>query len=154
MAKLPIPQRGQPLDVSLVYDIITSINDLYTTTSQRGSTYASLATPMAGVSPADKKVNETKFVTGYIQFNQQTVTSGGTLSFSYNFPGLDFKYPPVVTATLNADVSNSPAAKKATVMLTNITTSRVEGQVNFPTLENSQTSFAGGITLIAIGQPI
>ena len=42
--KLPLPQRGQPFDVSLISNIITSINDLWDSLVVNASNYASLWT--------------------------------------------------------------------------------------------------------------
>jgi hypothetical protein len=42
--KLPVPQRGQPFDVSLISGIITSINELWDNLVINASNYASLAT--------------------------------------------------------------------------------------------------------------
>jgi hypothetical protein len=154
MAKLPIPQRGQPIDLSLMYDIINSINELYSTVSQRGSTYAKLATSMSGVSPVDLKVNNIKLVTGYTEISNQTIASNATLTFSAPFEtAADFKTPPIISATLQANSSSAASAKNATVIITNVTTSRVEGQINFGTLSQS-TQFSGAVHIIAIGQPM
>lgn len=152
MGQLSIPQTGQPIDLSVMYDIINSINELYTLNSSAASETATVSTP--GTTMTDSlKVSNLKIDTGYVQFSGQTVSSGGNLPFVYIFP-YPFINPPVVTATLNATVGSSPAAKNATIVLNNITSSQVEGQINFPTLESSNKSFSGGVSIIAIGKPI
>lgn len=150
MAKLPIPQRGQPLDLSLMYDIINSINELYSTISQKGSTYASLATSIAGVSPADVKVNNIKMITGYVEIVSQSVSPNSPLSFSYEFPGVDFKTNPIVTATIQAGSDSASGVTNANVIITNVTTSRVEGKISF----GQSAQFSGAVHIIAIGQPM
>lgn len=150
MAILSTPESGQPLDVSYIYEIVNAINKL--AEGQRGSTYASLGSYGTGANPEDVKINNSKIVTGYYPFSSQSITSNSSFPFSYDFPGADFQLPPIVTATLTTSSSSSSAAKVATVIITNITTSRVEGQVNFGTL-SAATSFAGGVNIIAIGKP-
>lgn len=42
MAKLPLPERGQPLDVTYIYSLVDTINDLSTQNSSTASNYTEI----------------------------------------------------------------------------------------------------------------
>jgi hypothetical protein len=146
--KLPIPQRGQPLDVTFISDIVRSVNDLYDKVAIKISAYASLWT-LSGRKQV--RSSEVKFVSGQVKINTEKTTNADQyVDFEYRFD-IAFKYPPVVTATpisLRATASN--AAKNATVILTSVTTSSVRGAVKFET----SGEFTVGVNVIAIGIPV
>jgi hypothetical protein len=146
--KLPIPQRGQPLDVTFISDIVRSVNDLYDKVAIKISAYASLWT-LSGRKQV--RSSEVKFVSGQVKINTEKAASASFyVDFEYRFD-IAFKYPPVVTATpisLRSTASN--AAKNATVILTNVTTSSVNGSVKFETAGE----FTVGVNIIAIGIPV
>jgi hypothetical protein len=48
MAKLPLPERGQPLDVSYIYQLATAINDLASQISPAVYKYVTIDTPGIG----------------------------------------------------------------------------------------------------------
>ena len=101
MAKVPLPERGQPLDVTYIYQLADTINDISTQVSSATYNYTTVDTTSAG--------------------NEKT--------FAYDFPS-DFKYAPIATATA-LNTGNTPAGQNVTVILKSVTTSRVEGIVRF-----------------------
>ena len=146
--KLPLPQRGQPFDLSLIYDIINTINQLWSEVASRVSAYASVDT---SVGRKTVKGSDVKIVGGYKEIiSDTTVVSGDTRAFQYDFAN-NFAYPPIVTATPVETSSNATnAGKNVTVVLTSITTTRVDGIVRF----NTDGQVSVGLNLVAIGIPV
>jgi hypothetical protein len=146
MAKVPLPERGQPLDVAYIYTLADTINDLSSQVSSSTFNFTTIDTTAAGKQSV--KTSESKFIGGYILVaNNAAKTAGEETSFSYDFPN-DFKYPPIVTAT-PVNIGNTPAGQNISVVLKTITTSKVEGTIRFNT--NGNVSVA--VNLIMIGIP-
>jgi hypothetical protein len=146
MAKIPLPERGQPLDLSYIYQLATAINDISSEISPSIYKYVSIDTPTAG--PQNIRASEARIIGGYLDIvNNSNVNSGNEKPFIYNFR-TDFKFPPIVTATL-INVGNTPAGQNVSVILTNVSTSAAEGVVKF----NSSGDLSVGVNLIAIGVP-
>lgn len=146
MSKLPTPERGQPLDVTLMYQIIQTINDLSAQVTPSVNKYVTVDTKDSGKQSA--KISEARIIGGYVQVTQGTTKTAGTSEpFSYPF-GTDFKFAPVVTVT-PINVGGTDAGKDVTVTINSISTSRVEGIVKFNT--GGDTSI--GINLIIVGIP-
>ncbi len=147
MAILPVPERGQPLDVTYIYQIVKAVNDLSTQASTSVNKYVTVDTPNAGKQSA--KTSEARIIGGYVQVtNGVTQTAGSSLSFSYSFP-TEFKFAPIVTATPVSTGTASDAGKDVVVILSSITTSSIEGSVKF----NLGGVTSIGVNLIAIGIP-
>ena len=140
--KLPIPQRGQPFDVSLVSNIITSVNDLWDNLIINASNYASLWTKEGKKSV---RVSEVKIVTGTTENLNGKVTDGEIKKFSYSFDS-QFLLPPVVVASVQA-ADDSSSSKSAYAVITSVDVSKVEGIIRFET--KGQSSVA--VNIIAIG---
>jgi hypothetical protein len=146
MAKIPLPERGQPLDLSYIYQVATAINDISSEISPSIYKYVSIDTPTAG--PQNIRASESRIIAGYLDVvSNSNVNSGNQQTFTYPFK-TDFKYPPIVTATL-INVGNTPAGQNVSVVLSNVSTSAIEGVVKF----NSSGDLSVGINLIAIGVP-
>ena len=144
--KLPVPQRGQPLDVSFVYDIVNSINELWNRVAVNVSAYASLWTVDGR---KNVRATEIKFVTGQVTLSKTSVTANSYQDFSYNFD-IAFKYPPVVTATPISIASPSDASKNCYAIITEVTPSSIKGVVKFETA--GTVSMA--VNIIAVGSPV
>jgi hypothetical protein len=146
MAILPVPERGQPLDVTYIYQIVKAINDLSTQVSPSTFKYVTIDTPNAGKQSV--KASEARIIGGYVQVTTSTTqTAGSSQPFSYDFPN-DFKFAPVVTAT-PVNVGNTDAGKDVTVTLRSVSTSKVEGTVKF----NAGGDTSIGVNLVIIGIP-
>jgi hypothetical protein len=146
MAKIPLPERGQPLDVTYIYQLADAVNGLATEVSASTYNYATVDT--VGSEKTNVKTSELKVVAGRVEiFNNTTVTPTTEKDFSYNFPN-NFKYAPIVTAT-PVNVGNTPAGKNVSVILKNITTSRVEGSVKF----GAAGDLSVWVNLIVVGIP-
>ena len=146
MAILPVPERGQPLDVTYIYQIVKAINDLSEQISPGTYKYVTLDTPTAGKQSV--KASEARIIGGYVQVTtSQTQTAGSSQPFSYNFSS-EFKFAPIVTAT-PINIGNTDAGKDVTVTLKSISTSKVEGLVKF----NAAGDTSIGVNLVIIGIP-
>jgi hypothetical protein len=146
MAKVPLPERGQPLDVTYIYQLADTINDLSTQVSSATYNYTTIDTVSAG--KQNIKTSDARVVGGYVEVaNNSTVSAGNEKIFSYDFPS-DFKFAPIATATA-VNIGNTPAGQNVTVILKNVTTSRVEGLVRF----GASGDLSLAVHLIIIGIP-
>jgi hypothetical protein len=146
MAKVPLPERGQPLDVTYIYQLADTINDLSNQVSSATFNYTTIDTVSAG--KQNIKTSQARIIGGYVVVaNNSTVNAGNEKTFSYDFPS-DFKYAPIATATA-VNTGNTPAGQNVSVILKTVTTSRVEGVVRF----NSSGDLSLAINLIIVGIP-
>ncbi len=91
MAKVPLPERGQPLDVTYLYQLVEAVNDLSTQVSSATYNYTTVDTVSAGAQ--NVKTSETRIIGGYVEVaNNSTVSAGNEKPFTYDFS--DFKYAP------------------------------------------------------------
>jgi len=146
MAKIPLPERGQPLDVPYIYQLADAVNKLSTEVSSATYNYTTVDTISAG--KQNVKTSEARLIGGYVEVaNNSTVSAGNEKTFSYDFPS-DFKYQPIATAT-PVNIGNTPAGQNVSVILKAVTTSRVEGIVRF----NASGDLSLAINLIILGIP-
>ena len=79
MAKVPLPERGQPLDVTYLYSLVDAVNNISTQVSTATYNYATVDTVTAG--KQNLKTSETRIIGGYIPvYNDATVTVGNERS--------------------------------------------------------------------------
>jgi hypothetical protein len=143
---IPLPERGQPVDTSLLYQIVNELNTLSAQQSTAKSKYFTIDTPNAG--SQSTKTSDARVIGGWVDVVLGgSKTTGNQEPFSYTFPA-DFKYAPVVTAT-PVNVGGTDAGKNVSVVLKSITTSRVDGVVNF----NTTGDLSVAVNLIIIGIP-
>jgi len=146
MAKVPLPERGQPLDLTYINSLADAVNGLYTQISSSTSNYASIDT--IGQDKINLKTSEMAVVAGRVEiYNNATVTVSQEKEFSYNFTN-NFKYAPIVTAT-PVNIGNTPAGTNVSVVLKNVTTSRIDGVVKF----GSAGDLSLWVNLIIVGVP-
>lgn len=146
MAKLPLPERGQPLDVTYISQLAQAVNELSTAISPATYKYTSIDTPNAG--RQNIKGSESRVIAGYVRVvNSSTINAGDEKSFTYSFPG-EFKYTPIATATI-VNTGNTVAGKNVNVILKSVTTSGLEGLVRF----NTSGDVSIDVNIIIIGVP-
>lgn len=146
MAKLPLPERGQPLDVTYIYQVVNALNQLSDQVSSATYNYTTIDTASAG--KQNIKTSEARVIGGTKTIaSNSTVTASNTIAFTYQFPS-DFKYTPIVTAS-PVNVGKTPAGENVTVILTDITRSSVSGIVRF----NASGDVSMAVDLIIIGIP-
>ena len=146
MAKIPLPERGQPLDVAYIYQLANAINELSSQVSPALYKYVTIDAP--GVGQQSVKASEARILGGYKEIvNSASKTKGDTVPFSYEFDTA-FKYAPVAVAT-PLNVGNTPAGKNVSVVLKSVTTSKIEGVVIF----NETGDLTVAVNLVVIGIP-
>jgi hypothetical protein len=146
MAKVPLPERGQPLDVPYIYQLVDTVNKLSTEISS--ATYKTTSVDTASAGRQNLKTSEARFVGGIVEVaNNSTVSAGNEKPFSYDFSS-DFKFPPVVTATA-VNTGNTPAGQNVSVILKTVTVSKVEGTVRF----NASGDLSLAVNLVILGIP-
>jgi hypothetical protein len=146
MAKIPLPERGQPLDVTYVYSLASAVNDIAASVSS--STYNYLSLDVAGSNqPQNVKTSAAKIIGGLKSVTSlRTVTTGEVVDFEYDYA--DFKFPPSVTIT-PINETGKPAGKNVSVVINQITTTKVTGLIRFN--ESGEVQMA--ISLLIIGIP-
>lgn len=145
MSKVSEPSRGQPLDVTFIYRIVSSLNLLWDKVNSSIGAYASLWT-IDGEKTT--RAAEVKILTAQIQLKTQSINSNDFFEeFSYDFPS-QFAFPPVVTATPIAS-NATDAAKNATVVITSVSPGRVVGFVKF----EIKGTVSMAVNVIAVGVP-
>jgi hypothetical protein len=146
MAKVPLPERGQPLDVSYLYQLTNALNQLSDQVSTATYNYTTIDTVSAG--KQNIKTSEARMIGGSITVaSNSTVTASTTKTFSYTFPS-DYKYTPIVTAS-PINTGKTSAGENVSVVLTDITRSSVNGLVRF----NASGDVSVIVNLIIIGIP-
>lgn len=143
MAKVPYPERGQPLDVSYLYQLAEAINNI---SNELSPTVARFTTVDLNGSKQSVRTSDSRVVAA-----QKTVinTSGAEQQFSYTFS--DFAYPPVVTVSpITLEDNNTAASRNVTAVITNVTTNRVDGVIRFGTTGVPSI----GVNLIIVGIPV
>jgi len=146
MAKVPLPDRGQPLDVTYLYRIADAVNDLTDTISTATYNYTSIE--VRGLRRQDIKNSNAKIYATYADIiSSETVSANTTKNFTVNFAS-EFMYPPIVTATpIN---SGGTIGNDVLVVINSVTTSTVTGTVRF----NSSGQVTNiSVNIIAIGIP-
>jgi hypothetical protein len=146
MSQIPLPERGQPIDLAYIYQIAEAINTLSAQITPSTNRYVTIETPLDGkqsVLSSGVKMNA-----AYIEvYNNATVLAGQEQPFSYSYPA-EYKFAPVATATA-VNVGGTTAGKDVSIILKNVTTSRVDGIVKF----NANGDLTIGVNLIVIGIP-
>lgn len=146
--KLPVPQRGQPFDISFVYKMTESINALWDRIAINVSAYASLWT-RDGIK--QRRVSEVKIITGKANLNLgASVTADAYREFFYDFD-IAFALPPVVTVSPIVDGTSTVANKNVYAVISSVTTSQVRGFVKF---EKAGDVAGMSVNIIAIGVPV
>ena len=148
MSKIPLPARGQPLDLSYIYQLASTVNELANQLSPTTGRYTSIDTASAGTQSV--RTSDARIVGGYLTVtNSSTTSPDGEGTFSYNFS--DFAYAPVVTATpILIDEAATESGKDIAVVLTKVTNNRVEGIVKFNTIGVASV----GLNLVIVGIPV
>lgn len=148
MSRVPLPERGQPLDLSYIYQLANAVNEIATQVSPTVGRYTTVDTVAAG--PQSVRTSDARIVGMFDTVaNSSTTSPDGEGSFSFNYS--DFKFAPIVTATpILTNELGTDAGTDISVVLTRITTNRVDGIVRFNTAGIANV----GINVIAVGIPV
>lgn len=141
MARVPIPQQGQPLDLAYIATLANAVNQL----SEEGAALAQgnnfILKGRLSDTPSSYKLYGAQIIAQEIIFVAGT---SDTLEQTVNFSPYNFAGPPIVTATLV-----NPSDTEANVSLKNITAGSATVLVKFTGSQNNSTS----VSIIAIGIP-
>jgi hypothetical protein len=146
MSKIPLPDRGQPLDVTYMYQLASAINDVSNDISSATYNYTSVYTRDAGEQTIPTR--SARVIAGYVDVvTNESVTAATTRTYSFPYPS-DFKYPPIATATVVNNLGND-IGDDVTVNIRSITTSSVDFAVKFNKSGNASIS----VNILAVGIP-
>jgi hypothetical protein len=144
MAKVPLPERGQPLDVAYIYQITNALNQLSDQVSTATSNYTTVDTYSAGRQSV--KTSDLKVVGGTVTVApSSTVNAATTKGFSYTFSP-PFKYAPIVTAS-PINTGKTTAGENVNVVVTDVSANGISGIVRF----NASGDVTVVVNIIAIG---
>jgi len=151
MSRIPVPERGQPLDLSYIYTIAQAINEL----SEKGSALTQSnnfyhKSSNGGQSAYSSKLYAAQVYTTYLEIaSDTTVNAGNEKSITISFPPeVTFANTPIVTATPVA-LNDNEANKAVTVVLSNVDPSGYTVTAKFGTAGKVSV----GINVIAMGLP-
>lgn len=140
--KIPLPERGQPIDLAYMYQIANSINDL----SNQISANATTSVVNNGIDlREDATTNNLRFYATTVTYEAGSVSAGASRDWSVDFSP-SFLYVPVVTATVQNNTA-STAGNNITLVIKNITTGKVDGNIRY----NEAGSINISVNVIAVG---
>jgi hypothetical protein len=114
MTSIPIPSSGQPLDLSYLTTIATSINDLYSLTNSSTFNKSSKIAP----STNKQTTSELIFAAERVKYSVGiTAAKGLTTTTKWNYGGVTFTTAPVVQITV--EFSGSPSTQKSVIAVIN-----------------------------------
>lgn len=146
MAKIPLPERGQPLDLSYIYSMATAINDLAGEGSAltQGNNFV-LQGQVGG--NKSSKLLKSQVIGGYTTISgaSQNTNSEYTATITFVQP---FATPPIVTATA-VNVAETIAGADVRILIKNVTTTDVVLSAKYGT--SGVTAI--GVNMIAVGLP-
>lgn len=146
MAGLPLPDRGQPLDITYIYQIVNEINNISNQISDATTDYTTIYTRSNG--PQRVQTKAARIIAGYVDIvTNENVTAGTTKSFTFEYTS-DFLYPPIATATV-VNTGLSDVGDDVTAIIRTVTTSTVTGVVKFNKSGNLSTT----VNVMVIGIP-
>jgi hypothetical protein len=145
MPQINLPERGQPVDLSLLRTIINAINEIYREVSPSISKFVKIAVP--GQADKDLRLSDAKMLAAYKEVaNSKTINAGNEETVTIQISG--FREPPIVTATPK-NVGGTSAGSNVSVTLKTVTATAIEVTVKF----NAPGTATVGINVIAIGIP-
>jgi hypothetical protein len=141
-----IPNPGQPIDATYMFELANAINKIATQLSTSPTAQIlTVDTPTAGKQSI--KTSEARIIGGYKEVISNSVSANSVVSWTYDFPA-DFKYPPIATAT-PISVAGSDSGKSVSVMIKTIGQNSITGTATF----TGSGDLTVGINIILIGIP-
>ena len=147
MSRIPLPERGQPLDLGYIYSIVETINDLAAEGAAITQKNNFIFKGPLSSKQSQRLLNAQVFAT-YVDILQSAqATSGEIKSQTVLFDPV-FSSPPVVTATV-VNNSTTSSAVDTSLTVTNVTSGSCTVNIKFAT--SGQQSV--GVNVIAVGIP-
>jgi hypothetical protein len=146
MARIPLPERGQPLDLSYIYLVAQAINDLAGEGSALTQSNNFVLQGQVGGNKSSKLL-KSQVIGGYTTISATSVKSGDEYTSTVTFLQ-PFSTPPIVTATV-VNTSDTKSGTDITLTIKTITSTDVTVSAKFGT--SGVTTI--GINIIAVGLP-
>ena len=145
MAKLTVPQRGQPLDVSYMYQLVETVNQLSDIVGTNQSV-TQIKNDKTGTSNTVGTGRASIVgITAVVASSKDITATDNQVPFAVNY---NFKYPPIVVAT-PFDTGNTNAGKNVSVVITQVTGTTASFLVRFNTTGVASVD----VNVLAIGIP-
>lgn len=141
--KIPLPQRGQPIDVDYIYQIINQLNTLTNQVSSTSTTLSSVDNGINGIK--ESTTSNLRLYSSTKNVKKGSVTASSNESWFVDF-NPQFLYIPIVVATI-VNNNASTAGNNIVSVIKNVTTSRVDGNIIF----NTSGTIDVNINVIAVG---
>jgi hypothetical protein len=145
MPQISPPERGQPIDVDYLYEIVNAINtinnQIVSTSNAESRVAGSTSTQTDAV-----KTSSLKFYASQVTVTSANVSADQTITTKIIFPS-NFLYAPIVTATPIVQ-DGSDASKNVIATIQNVTSGGVDVLLTFKKAGQTDVD----IHLIAIGQ--
>jgi hypothetical protein len=140
--KIPLPERGQPIDLNYLSLIASAVNDL----NNRVATANTTSVVDNGIQlPENLTTSNLRFYATTTNIAKPNVSAGTSDPWSITFNS-DFLYTPVAVATVRNN-TDSTAGDNITLVIKNVTTGLVGGNIRY----NERGSVDININIIAIG---
>lgn len=147
MPKVPLPERGQPLDVNYLYALANAINEVAQSISPSSSKYVTIDVP--GADRQSVKASEARIIGTYkIVVTDSSRNNGDEEPFEYAYPA-EFKFRPIAVATAE-NIGGSTAGENVSVVLKSVGTSKVQGVVKF----NATGKVSIAVNILVVGIPL
>lgn len=144
MAKLTVPQRGQPLDVSYMYSLVETVNQL----SEVVGTTQNVTQIVASNGKSNTVGTGRSSVLGIttnVATSRQITSTDNQVPFTVNY---NFKYPPIIVAT-PWNTGDTDAGKNVSVVITKVSNTSASFLVRFDTIGTATVD----VNVLAIGIP-
>ena len=129
---LQLPQRGQPMDYSYLYQLVEQVNSLSAELARsKTSNYFNNDNP--GQTRDTLSAADTKIVATTLKFSDNIKNTSDKVTKTIPFDSSGFLYPPIVTVTpqVAETGNNTDLGKDVTVVITAVTANSVTVQVNY-----------------------
>lgn len=150
MAKVPLPERGQPLDVAYIYQMANAINQTSDQIATTSKNYSSVYTASAGTQQV--KNAELRFYADKVRLvTEESVTAQTVKTKTINFgTNNQFGYAPVVMATpvISAETVTD-ASQQTSVVVSSVTASSCDITLRFAKTGTATVD----VYILAIGLP-
>jgi hypothetical protein len=145
MGRISPPDRGQPLDVDYIRQLVEVCNSLATSIATTSNAVMTIDTATSGKQSV--KTSESRIVGGYKEVTNANVVNG-EVSVEYPFQ-TNFQYPPVITATPIA-IANADSGGAVSVMIKSVGQDKATFGVRF---SGTGSNLSVGLNIIAVGIP-
>jgi hypothetical protein len=147
MSKIPLPERGQPIDLSYLYTIAKAINDISDQNNSLAQANGIVIDNGSGINSS--RISGAQMVGKFITVSSSSsVNANNEHSEKVDFTPAVFATKPIVTATIE-NIGGTTVGTDSSVILKNVTTSGCTVVVKFGS--SGLTSI--GVNVIAIGLP-